>query len=1414
MSKYGESCLVELKESIKNIIARYVTLPSDFKIGIWIFWHNPNKEQLETLDFIGIDGKIIDQHSPLYEDLYKKTFIRKGIGSIGYAALTENPIYIENTFSDPRGTVLQLDRKIGQKCALCIPIREDVPNGELIILDIFSSDEFEKEPGDLTSCQAKIKEDISKLPTLNYIFDELAHLKIQRQKELYEAPRQKPGVDANEVYWLAANSLVETFRLYIELLGIGIRYINGEGEDIRVQYLINMGVLRPHLESKLNWCSLNGKRCSQCDYNGCLFKIIPLDCVEIDKRDAGNRLSVHATVFLKSGLSDADKTAYCDRITEGLDGYLGGISLEQKQHMMSYLENSSDILRRKEFVEPLRSDLENRSDLIKKKEFIEPLSSGNSAMKRGFEDNEAVAFLSLNLGLTHSQPRKYILRMVDSTEKEICEPEYIFMHPSSFMPIIWGANFIDDAREYIASYPPTFMARGFDWGIESGLYKGSDKIEISHGTRRIGIVLEQNQEEHLFSYAWLPNNNYFCDIINSSIGYGSTTTERSDKIAALLGLESGLVMPTVVPIEHRGLASLVPEQVSLELFVPRKIQEQDIEFLRQVAKNILQLKTSQLLNIGLHESVVRTAITTIMSRNMSHNLGSHILNALAEESVSSADDRYLFRYLQHRMDYIAQIATEIPKWSCSMWLLHDIMLGFYSQKHVQEYIAKAENLRAHVRSILREPQLRGTAGMFGTRDYPITIEVYELKNGKKDVFVSQDVAGGTGSTLVELRDIQVAVPGGVVGAHAFYTVLENIIRNSAKHNHDKLSSAGGLKISIQVEKMNDNIILTIYDNVSDIFGNIDDQDAEKMREYIGASLPPADIQNELSFRQKNGLLHWRINKALRAPLIDRMGKIQQENWGIAEIRISAGFLNRCDYSQIGDGKRCYFDEVRDLGFIRAVAIPSDDKKDFFLGYRLRIAAPKEILLIAESFDFDKNAARNNGIYSENRLPDYGADFDFVLMDHEKWQEYIDKGNRQLLLPCRVLRMEDGTESRLVANGKYEEIKKNVYSRWLGQILKGAKISLDVTFNNSVEDGRVNRESQFVNTFIKDHFDCLSHDYQELVSYMFPMTNGAIPELKTDIRERVTWESEYSDIRDFCIQSGLEGIQLFLLNKLLIYLYNVWSNHNYPPERPGTVPEILCKDFNLEDGNNQTDSILEKYFHEYVDCGSESTAISYCRHLGVGNINAGAREGNDSYQEGLSGSQVLYNLIVMDLMNNDIRGARTVMNLIENGIFRVAILDERIIRFCISSKDVLSRYSGMKINVMEAIKWKDRNYEFDKEPIHENSGVNGGIYFRLLTEQHSVYKLGSGYKPDIFIIHQGILDKMGVGKREDGEQFIKAVYEEVKYCYVTTGRGEPTNMPSNARYIPFSSLETALMKAYPEKLMLMQTLMKAIGRGNG
>ena len=127
---------------------------------------------------------------------------------------------------------------------------------------------------------------------------------------------------------------------------------------------------------------------------------------------------------------------------------------------------------------------------------------------------------------------------------------------------------------------------------------------------------------------------------------------------------------------------------------------------------------------------------------------------------------------------------------------------------------------------------------------------------------------------------------------------------------------------------------------------------------------------------------------------------------------------------------------------------------------------------------------------------------------------------------------------------------------------------------------------------------------------------------------------------------------------------------------------------------------------------------------------------------------------------------------------------------------------------------NRNYKFDRQPFPGTSEMNGEVYIQLLNEQHRLFKLGDDYKPDIFIIHQGILDKMGVGKKDDGERFMDAVNRRVEYCFVTTGRGEPANMPANARYIPFSSLETALMKAYPEKLMLMQMLMKAMGRGNG
>ncbi|MFN9938164.1 MAG: hypothetical protein ACK56I_01710, partial [bacterium] len=71
-----------------------------------------------------------------------------------------------------------------------------------------------------------------------------------------------------------------------------------------------------------------------------------------------------------------------------------------------------------------------------------------------------------------------------------------------------------------------------------------------------------------------------------------------------------------------------------------------------------------------------------------------------------------------------------------------------------------------------------TAGKNGTNrltaDLPFEIEW-------KNVTCKNSKGAGTSQQQIYELDKMVAVPGGMVAAHAFYSLLENIMRNSAKY---------------------------------------------------------------------------------------------------------------------------------------------------------------------------------------------------------------------------------------------------------------------------------------------------------------------------------------------------------------------------------------------------------------------------------------------------------------------------------------------------------------------------------------------------------------------------------------------------------------------------------------------------------
>lgn len=234
---------------------------------------------------------------------------------------------------------------------------------------------------------------------------------------------------------------------------------------------------------------------------------------------------------------------------------------------------------------------------------------------------------------------------------------------------------------------------------------------------------------------------------------------------------------------------------------------------------------------------MKSAIAAIMSRNGSHNIGSHVINRVVEamDSLKTQDHKYFLRYLQQRMDFVAQISTEFSQWTTSHWFVKEIMRGFYEQTHLINYIARSEGLKAydgtgesdtgHIKCIIKNVKKyscnNGQVNCTSPNACHLSIDCIP-KN--KPIMICR-VNENTELCNEDLsEDILISIPGGIVGFHAFYTILENFLRNSAKHcyathpikDHD-------MTITIEVWNYDDDpeqYTVRIWDNYSYVSGSI------------------------------------------------------------------------------------------------------------------------------------------------------------------------------------------------------------------------------------------------------------------------------------------------------------------------------------------------------------------------------------------------------------------------------------------------------------------------------------------------------------------------------------------------------------------------------------------------------------------
>lgn len=214
---------------------------------------------------------------------------------------------------------------------------------------------------------------------------------------------------------------------------------------------------------------------------------------------------------------------------------------------------------------------------------------------------------------------------------------------------------------------------------------------------------------------------------------------------------------------------------------------------------------------------------------------------------TTKDMPYFFGYLQKRMDFIAQVATSAPSW-CLVTRFDELIDKF--------------NLRyCLVKNIIRSHQT--------IRDGPDFVPFFERKY--------------TSSTIPNAD-----IPHGQVGVQAFYTILENVLRNTAKYgdrtelNRIKgLSGDGKLRFTVSVVEDWDAPHPTWVENFYQV----------NIKEHITTETSP---------QAETGVVA-SLNKFLAEELTNPFtGIVNPRNWGMKEIKICAAYLRMVKQEQIDD----------------------------------------------------------------------------------------------------------------------------------------------------------------------------------------------------------------------------------------------------------------------------------------------------------------------------------------------------------------------------------------------------------------------------------------------------------------------------------------------------------------------------------
>lgn len=525
----------------------------------------------------------------------------------------------------------------------------------------------------------------------------------------------------------------------------------------------------------------------------------------------------------------------------------------------------------------------------------------------------------------------------------------------------------------------------------------------------------------------------------------------------------------------------------------------------EVGKVIRFVSSNYLFNLGLalqdnaRKESLKSAKAAIMSRNMSHNLGSHVMSYLKQHLSSVKDmindkvlselyvqdcdlpEKYRNRndevalpfliglgqfvsYLQERQDFIATIATDYIPYYAEVNFKDFIYDELNPDKRVERHTERTSSLKTD--NILLGNIARSEG--LGRPTSPTRLgEGLQSSNGLNDIVLKyREFNGNSPKTkqeredLDEMRLINVSLPGGVVGRQAVFSIVENVIRNAAKHGNwrecQKLELTFDIYSKDDYMRASDNDVYDINEDLSlrAVFKNFycDAKDGDDL--YF------VTVTDNLSFTGK-ALEKLRI--ALAGKYVNEKGEMENANKGLKEMRISASWLRSInddtEIRPIAENLRsdkswvCKQGSNAPVLYARITSVNGIGH----LQYIFCLTKPKKVAIISPIFENEKNYNKKEfvrncwGAYTpEQYINLNNRSYEFVIFDDrnkgKRQKKITDENYKKIrcVSSSRLFKFNDLKELRdLFDTIKKKKIDSNKWEKLLYEHLSQSSDSLDI-----------------------------------------------------------------------------------------------------------------------------------------------------------------------------------------------------------------------------------------------------------------------------------------------------------------------------------------------------------------------------------